>query len=406
MPNRPSSRYHRSSFQGLSIIEGKRGIPVAPVVSKKAANDPHLYKQRNERRQRSSSLAQSHQIRDIIATTVKELKGCDELRRSEGSEERVIVEDRLKEVLKKAKESGHSVDKIFSLLGKREEDAVPKHSFVEGLVMLGYEGDQASKDELLKYVVNRFDSNRDGMVSLAEFRRFCLSISSVAWKAERHRLEEAPRDGTACGSAITENRFDVKDIMYAVGPEVFKTSKLFWKHGISVDISLRYCSDLDIITMQFKDAESREQYNTLFVRKSDCAVDREALNEAAALAVQTSDETSDESETLIRKKIEWEFFANYLLTRLLLTKDDGRSCYLLSLSKLHGDKYDLETEKPPNLMAPKTEAITPSGGMDEFTRVKSSFQRDSRQARTSRQSAQELTAVVESALNEILMEGA
>jgi hypothetical protein len=184
------------------------------------------------------------------------------------------------------------------------------------------------------------------------------------------------------------SRFDIKEIQYRVGPEVHGTSKLFWRQKVSVNITLRYCKDLDIIVMQLQNSETGEEYETLFVLKSDCAIDR---------AMQTSDD-----------KAHWEVYSNYLVARLQMNKV-GES-YQPRLGNLHGDEMStLEIQKPANLIAPKR-CERQSAGLDvksidaEFQSTIKAFEQNSRSARTSRQSAQEMSYLVESALKEILEE--
>ena len=366
MPSRPNSRYQRSSFQGLSIIEGERNFaygdfdnnrPPASKARESVNRDFQLYKDRKERRRRSSSLAQSHQIREIIAKTVEDLS-----RKGNIKEDAKITsaEDRLKEVLTEAKESGYSAERIFSIIGRSKADEltkpghenldefVPKQSFVAGLKKLGRYN---WRDDELDLITNKFDVSGDGFISLKEFQHYCYhEISSVSWKAERQRLENATDSEKITGDVSdrsSEGRFDLKEIIFSCGPEVYKTSKLFWKIELSVDIVLRYCNDLDVITMQINNVSSKEDYKTLYIRKKDCVIDQEALEEAAALAIQTSDEKTEEGQDLIRKSIHWEFYSNYLVARLQMVKKfyKGSECYLPRLIKLHGDEFtSLEIE--------------------------------------------------------------
>lgn len=196
------------------------------------------------------------------------------------------------------------------------------------------------------------------------------------------------------------------DVLSAAGPEVHKTSKLFWKQDVSINISLRYCSDLDVITLQIQNVKTKEDYKTLCINKSDCAIDQEALEAAATLAVQSSDEKTDDGKELIRKNTYWEFYSNYLVARLQLNKD-GDS-YLPSLAKLYGDEYTtLEIEKPSNLKAPQRvfERQRSDGSLtDKFETKFKSLQRDIRSSRSSRKNSKDLSSVAEAVLSEILHE--
>lgn len=428
--SRPNSRYQRSSFQGLSVIEGERKFSfgeeenVLSTASKArdAVNrDFQLYKDRNERRRRTSSLAQSHQIRDIIAKTVEELS-----RKSDEEPNFKSAEDRLQEVLTEAKESGNSSEKIFSLFGnfkidevdpadkESSDESVSKQSFIAGLKKLG---SYVWRDDELEYIANKFDVNGDGFISQAEFQHYCYhEITSVAWRAERQRLENATDNGKLdvnVPEGLRDSRFDIKEIIYPCGPEMHKTSKLFWKIDLNVVIVLRYCKDLDIITMQIHDAQSKEDYKSLYIRKKDCALNKTSLDDAAELAVQTSGEKNDECKQIIRNNVHWEFYSNYLVARLQMTKYANNGCesYFPSLTKLHGDEYtSLAIEKPANMTAPQNRSDQDRASWkgksieDEFRSRVKSFQRESRSARTSRQSAQELTSLISMALDEIQLE--
>jgi hypothetical protein len=285
-------------------------------------------------------------------------------------------------------------------------------------------------DKELELVTDRFRANGNGMISLSKIQNYCFyEVPSVAWKvrsmflvfvfklllasnttfslihldliqAERQRLEVADSsvEDTAGNDAVEDgSRFDIKEIMYRVGPEFHRTSKLFWRQNVSVNITLRYCKDLDVITMQLQNAETGEEYETIFIRKSDCAIDQGAPEETATSVVQTSDE-----------KVHWEVYSNYLVARLQMNKVGGS--YQPRLGNLHGDEIStLEIQKPANLIAPKR-IERQSAGLDvksieaEFLSTIKSFEQNSRAARTSRQSANEMSYHVESALKEILEE--
>ncbi|KAL3771454.1 hypothetical protein ACHAW5_000109 [Stephanodiscus triporus] len=378
----------RAPTGSLSIIEDE----CQEEASNETTNDLRVYKERNERRQRSCSLAQTQQIRDIIAKTVEELSG----EQFKGS-----WEERLQNALAEAKESGYSSERIFAILGKKgpeEGKSILVSSFVEGLGKLGLKW---RDDKELALITDRFRADGNGMISLSKIQNYCFyEVPSVAWKAERQRLEVADSsvEDTAGNDAVEDgSRFDIKEIIYRVGPEFHRTSKLFWRQNVSVNITLRYCKDLDVITMQLQNAETGEEYETIFIRKSDCAVDQGAPEERATSVVQTSDE-----------KVHWEVYSNYLVARLQMNKVGGS--YQPRLGNLHGDESStLEIQKPANLIAPKR-IERQSAGLDvksidaEFQSAIKSFEHNSRSARTSRQSAQEMSYLVESALKEILEE--
>lgn len=388
-------RKEKVGFQTLPVVKDDKGADKsAPATSTEEveSNDAaKLSKAREDRRQRSSSMAGNQHIRDMIAKTV------DELSLGEGQ----IVgswEERLKRVLADAKESGHSADRILTILGcnktKPHEDGggggelIHKSLFVDGLGKLGLKW----KDEAeLKFITDRFRSEgNDEQISSFKIQQYCYyEVPSVAWKAERNRLEQANaavEDGLISDS-IRATRFDgIKDIVYRAGPEVHSTSKLFWRQNVSVNIKLRYSKDLDIITMQLQNTETGEDFETLYIRKTECIVNKEALEDAA-------------------DDVHWKAYADFLVTRLVMTKCEGGSSFQPRL----GTK--LEIEKPSNLIAPKR-AERQSAGLDiksieaEFQDAMKSFDYNSTMSRKSRQSADELSSFASSALAEILEEDA
>lgn len=124
-----------------------------------------------------------------------------------------------------------------------------------------------------------------------------------------------------------------------------------------------------------------------------------------------------------KKEPKWEDIAKYLVARLKFKECQGEiseegtedesipklECSHMSseancipfLCKLTGDTFDtLMIQKPLNLKCPSQM----SSSIGDFEEVVASFQRASRNARTSRKSAQELNSLASSALNEALTE--
>ena len=384
-------RKEKVSFQTLPVKDDKGAAE--EIGSNDAAK---LSKAREERRQRSSAMAGNQHIRDMIAKTVEELSS---------GEGQIVgsLEERLKRALADAKESGHSADRIFTILGcnktKPQEDGggggggelIHKSSFVDGLGKLGLKW----KDEAeLKLIIDRFHAEGEGnddKISSSKIQQYCYyEVPSVAWKAERNRLEQANaavEDGLISDS-VRATRFDgIKDLVHKVGPVVHSTSKLFWRQNVSLNINLRYSKDLDIITMQLQNSETGEDFETLYIPKSDCIVDKEALGDAA-------------------DDVRWKAYADFLVTRLVMTKSEGGSSFQPRL----GTK--LEIEKPSNLIAPKRAERQSAGGLDiksieaEFQDAVKSFDYNSTLSRKSRQSAIELSSAASSALAEILEDDA
>eukprot|EP00804_Cyclotella_cryptica_P022866 CCRYP_005063-RA/>CCRYP_005063-RA protein AED:0.33 eAED:0.32 QI:0/-1/0/1/-1/1/1/0/409 len=405
MTNRPNSRFaNRSSFQGLSVIEGNRKASSVADVDKSKLVPVLESKERSERRRRTSSLAQSHQIREIITKTVEELS-------RKGSIEAInpdvqSAEDILNSLLTEAKESGYSSNRIFGLLTSSSINdgdeisnvRIPKETFTAGLRKLS-KGNRTWRKEDLDAIAEKFDIDNDGFISMYEFQRYCYhEVPSVAWKAERHRMQNNARK-----SEDNDESVSVKDLQYSSGPECHRTSKLFWKINLLADIVLRYCEELDVISLQIFSISAKEDYKTLYVNKRSCAIDQVALKEAITIATQTADDSTPED-------IKWGFYASYLVARLHMTKDENDSTgYSPSLLKLHGDNdRSIEIDKPPNMIAPeKRYPQTSARGKsieDEFQSKVRLFEKESRSARTSRQTAEGLENIMAMALGELKLE--
>ena len=228
-------------------------------------------------------------------------------------------EERLQEIMTRAKESGVSIDKIFSYFqGENKADAyITKHAFFDGLRKLGDNLFMVT-DEEMSDIVKKFDVNGDGMISLPEFKTYCFyRIPGVAWKAERQRLEVS--------GEILKITTDLKDgfargeiKIYPCGDEVFRASKLFWQTDTSVEMNLFYCVSLDVITVRLFNLSNGETLPNMYVKKSECIIDRIALEDSVATVLQTSGVQSKEEGELMRMKEEWIVIGKYILARLKL----------------------------------------------------------------------------------------
>jgi hypothetical protein len=353
--------------------------------SQQINSDSKTYKDRSERRKRTSSLAQSHQIRDIISKTVEELSARHGNINNSCSES---AEDILKKVLAEAKASGFSADRIFSILSSSSisendgvaDDMIQKETFSTGLIKLS-KGIHSWKKEDLEVIADKFDINKDGFISFVEFQHYCYhEVPSVAWRAERQR-KEALTQAAQNTSIDTAASFNLKDISYAPGHVVSSRSKIFWKINVSVECVLRYCSELGTVSIQIYDMSTKTDFKTLYLNKSSCVIDQAALEEA-----MTKDDRSAE-------EIEWEHYSNYIMARLQIVKDENEEAgYIPRLLKLHNDgDISLEIDKPRNMNAPAMKYLIKSGKSleDEFQQKVRSFEKESRSARSSRMSAED-----------------
>mmetsp|Transcript_26315 Transcript_26315/g.38767 ORF Transcript_26315/g.38767 Transcript_26315/m.38767 type:complete len:461 (-) Transcript_26315:506-1888(-) len=421
---RRSSRIDRPSFQGLSIIEGRSNRSSSSGVAVEA-----IAKMKLERRKKSIDVlrhsAQSAQIREMIESTMGDaIQGFI----AEGN-----PEERLQAIMTKAKERGMSTDKIFSFFngGNPQTIQITKKSFLDALEKLG-DTVIFMSDEELSDLVSKFDVNNDGQISIAEFKNYCYyQIPSIAWKAERQRLETSGEMKKLKAQLHRKFSGEIKE-MVPCGEQVYRTTKLFWKANLKLDVRLYYTKCLDVITLQIHDLNDGRQLQSIHVCKSNCGISTESLLEAISSATHTSKTRTGEEEEVAKKMAEWEYIANHLTARIHLEKvsaDDGSTRQQKEkktlgqgqrqgqgqeaqeqhvypvLRKLAGDDLDcLVIKKPINLLEPPEVSGVTNSPTKEFNNVIASFQRESRSARTSRQSAEAMSSLVEQALSEIHLE--
>jgi len=325
-------------------------------------------------------------------------------------------EERLQAIMTVAKESGITLDKLFShFQGESSyEGHITAQGFWDALGKLADSMFMVSEEEM-KEIVKKFDVNGDGMISLAEFKAYCLfQIPGVAWKAERQRLESSGEIlQITAGLKEGFQRGEIK--IYPCGDEVYRASKLFWQKNISVEMELFYCAPMDVVTVRLSNLSNGDILPLLYVKKSECKVANKVKAEDVFLPTQVSGVQLTENESLGQIKEEWLLIGKYILARLKLKQSPGgvkisensiprRTSTSIEpyLCKLSGDALQsLTIAKPINIGDPPPVDPNSRATLVQFQHALTSFQQDSLDLRSSRQSAQLFSASVEDALKEI-----
>ena len=281
--------------------------------STKAQEDSNEEKKR-ERRRRSLDLmkcsAQSDQIRQMLESTVDDMSVYS----ADGT-----TEERLQAIMTKAKERGMTTDNIFNFFngGNPNTAYITKESFLASLEKLG-DTFLVIKDEELTKIVKKFDKNKDGKISLVEFKNYCYTeIQSIAWKAERHRLEkngemEKLRKQLCRRFTIRiDNKPDEPD-EHSCGEEVLRTSKLFWRTENTVEIRFFYAKSLDVITLQFYSQKSGKELPCIYVCKNKIEYQ-----------ISHAKDVSTERDDCEFRQQSWEEIGKYLVNRLKLKESQG-----------------------------------------------------------------------------------
>mmetsp|Transcript_6008 Transcript_6008/g.11356 ORF Transcript_6008/g.11356 Transcript_6008/m.11356 type:complete len:459 (+) Transcript_6008:522-1898(+) len=415
-PTRRRQSQHRPSFQGLNIIdEGNRdarsSLDTSSIKSIKASTI------RARRRRKSlgilSATSQNEAIRDIIDSTMGSIMNGVVI------EKGTTPEQRLQAVLTKAKEKGLGAEKIFSFFngGNPNMTQITRESFLKAVETLGNTLIVLSDNELTELVA-KFDTDGDGQISISEFKTYCYQIPSLAWKAERQRLE---RNGMMQKlNAHRSRKFSDlpdDDDKISCGEQVFRTSNVYWRTNTTVDIRLYYCKELDIITIHLYDESSNKELETLFVCKSRCdSVLEQNLEEAITEACQRSrSEKTEDNEANVGEEAAWKCLGQFLVARLKLrlpsqSTTNGNASpraekYVPFLCNLSSDKFkndSLVVPRPTNLASPPVTSPTDAvASSKKFEEAFKGLQTATRRARTSIRSAQQMTNQLTEALQEV-----
>ncbi len=249
-------------------------------------------------------------------------------------------------IMTAAKESGLSLEKIFSFFQgeNNREGYMTKQGFLDALGKLAdnlFMVTEEESDELVK----KFDVNGDGMISLAEFKAYCLfQIPGVAWKAERRRLEASGEILQI--TADLKSGFERGEIkIYPCGDEIYRASKLFWQTNVSVEMQLFYCAPMDVITIRLFNISTGEMLPLIYVKKSDCQIDQKAVEDPFVTPLNPSSDQM-EGHKMTQTKQDWSLMGKYILARLKLkltpssklVKDPSQATYSAHpyISKLAG----------------------------------------------------------------------
>jgi Ca2+-binding EF-hand superfamily protein len=259
--------------------------------------------------------AQSDQIRQMLENTLDE---CVSTANTENS-----AEERLQAVMTKAKERGMSADSIFSFFngGNPNTTQITNDSFFNSIVKLGDSLISITADELTQ-IVNKFDKNEDGKISIAEFKNYCYyEIPSVAWKAERTRLEKTGEMKML--KAQLSRRFKVSDTLDEnnCGEEVCRTSKFFWKTNNNVEIRVFFTEVLNVITLQIYSQTFEKELPSIYVCRNKVAFQHTRYKAEVEQAMQKVESLTDTLEAA-EKEASWESISKYVVARLKLWERD------------------------------------------------------------------------------------
>ncbi len=275
-------------------------------------------KMRGERRLKSVDMmrksAKTDQIRNILEETL------DECMKQTGMIQN--TEERIQAVMTKAKEQGMSTDEIFSFFngGNPNTTKITKATFLTAINKLGNSVQDITEEEL-DVLVDKFDKNGDGQICIDEFKNYCYyQITSVAWKAERSRLEasgEMQKIKATLSRRFTATETETDGGSYKIpcGDEVYRTSKFFWKSNNNVEIRTYFTGEMNVITVQLYSQTFEKELPTIYVCKNKLDSQYEGLKDDV-LEASTSPERQESDDN----KITWKLISEYIVARLQLKK--------------------------------------------------------------------------------------
>eukprot|EP00557_Chaetoceros_sp_GSL56_P001379 CAMPEP_0176495194 /NCGR_PEP_ID=MMETSP0200_2-20121128/10519_1 /TAXON_ID=947934 /ORGANISM="Chaetoceros sp., Strain GSL56" /LENGTH=542 /DNA_ID=CAMNT_0017893041 /DNA_START=546 /DNA_END=2175 /DNA_ORIENTATION=- len=382
-------------------------------------NQQKIEQMRNDRRRKSVNVlrnsAQSNQIRQMFDMSMYENIASTTIDQVVTSG---MAEERLKNILTKAKESGMTADEIFSFFngGNPNTTKITKDSFVASLEKLGGTFLALTDDELTN-IVKKFDMNEDGKISIAEFKNYCyFQIPSIAWKAERTRLEKSGEMKMLQAQLSRRFKPGKCDDGNACGEEVYRTSKFFWKTNNNIEKV--YNERLNVLSMQLYSQAFERELPSIYVCKNKVDHQHKQLKDDVTKAVQKIEGRTDDQEHTKRNAM-WDSIAKYLVERLKLwergvspsgeirleseesSQISQDEQYVPYLCKLPGDIFDtLSIQKPSNLDSPPP-IVSGSSITEGFEKKMESFRLASRKARSSRRSAQGLSDLISSVMTNV-----
>jgi hypothetical protein len=357
------------------------------------------------------------------------------------------AEEKLQQIMTRAKESGMTVEKIFSYFklqaahdpktAEVEKGDLSREEFQIGLERLG-EGFLNLTFEELSELIKVFDVDGDGAISVSEFKLYCYyKIPAVCWRAERRRVEasgemdalRAVLNGTANSHHYEQMQEDAahhgldkheeKIVQISCGPIVYQTTKLFWRTNTTVDIKFYFCQPLGVITVQVFNQSEDKEVPSLYVSIHDIEISAETTIATMKKEISASNAKTEEQKKKVGDDAKWTLFAEYILARLKLPDTSNpfpvnemraklppltpRSESIMPfLCKLSDDQYKGESlmiAKPLGIEPPPAVPREIVVSVDDFHKALAELNDGHRDARVLRSSAASMSKLLELSMN-------
>jgi len=253
--------------------------------------------------------------------------------------------DKLWTVMTKAKESGMTVDQIFSFFKSDAGGDISPLDFQEGLSKIG---PALRLTELeLADIFQTLDTDGDQTIDINEFKEHCYKIPRLAWKAERIRMEREKRKSIELAEKLVANppkspsgafmhKLEEQHAAAAAAATelegkqasemIYEGTKLFWRTHEKIDIQMHEYPLFHVLVVCAYNATREITHPTLILDKTkiEDTVDDEAVQsqlkgqrEEYALRKEiVGRQLSAEEEAEVAENVRRGILSNYVLLRL------------------------------------------------------------------------------------------
>jgi len=330
-------------------------------------------------------------------------------------------EEKLEKILTAAKQSGMSLEQIFSHFNPNNDTTdISEEVFAKGLEELNSDDFFLSKEDC-HFLVQKFDLDGDHNISLEEFLQYVLSLNSVTWKAERNRRTTtasmaigslALNSGSPSsrrGSALTDKngrRLSIVDslkenIASGAGGEkrqmtFYKESSLFfWRERQNATLHFYFYDAIPFIVSIVIKLDSPKKYlngfEPIYIDKNNIPIEdakiETLLEEKLATEKPGVAKTAIPADelTTMKAQVVKEFIVFFLEQRLVINEEEEIP---ISFKKLMDDTWEkLVSDKPEFLLPPNPIENRKKSTYEDFKRLSMDFERTNEVLETEVQTA-------------------
>ena len=339
----------------------------------------------------------------------------------------MAAEEKLQAVMIAAKETGMSVEKIFSYFKNSTTDSsdLTTEQFGTALRNLSPTIFDLAPDEV-SVLVEKFDTDGDGKVSYPEFRHYCYySISAVCWRAERLRMEKSGEmdkledeyhhvhDGTPLHHFAGGNPEMVK---LELGEKIYDGNKLYWRSNVTIHIKMWHNEEISCITVLCWSETDDKHFPPLYINSDMIHVDEAAIEgKVAQIASDQGKQKVQQTHEQLRKDVLKDFYSTHILARLKVPDASNpfpkkevanklppltpRTETLMPfLSLLSTDTINIMIPRPENMDEPPPFQKLEHVSLDNFNNLLADLNKDQKHAKKLTTNAERMTKLLDMSL--------